>query len=559
MNETKLDYLPQVTAPRSDWSTTTRHRDDQPVFDKHFVRASESQSADKIVGSPTESRTTETSPVSDSPTAESVRSSEGEASTAAAPPEEVKHDMEKHSADCQAARGAAYRPNNDSAVTDDKDDSDVGDASTLSELPIEDDLDKVVDAASVDCGTSQALTSANEWNNNRADTAAADATETTKSVTTWKIGVQRATAQAAIDGTQPIPLTGDVVNEDVIFSADTVPKQGGAASLEELQQLEERQVSTAVPKVSPSAQKTDRLPSDNRKQTPYHKPATTDQVESKPSAAEQSTMGERQAENLQPNVASGEPQRPFDQSRGDQPRPTGTWQRVPVAIAGDIVQAEAAAATTFSKLEAPEVMANEAIDVEANSSPDRPSTSVVGPRSYTMLNAFMRLPQAGSHVDRSDTAAGGERLPPVDAARFVGRVARAFHTAQERGGSLRLRLSPPELGAVRLELMVKDGVLAATLETETPAARRVLLDHLPALRDRLIEQNIRIERFDVDVRRDGSGNQQSSTPQQQREHQPTHWFPPRSAAVQSAAAEETPSSRTNVGVRASDSQINLVA
>jgi flagellar hook-length control protein FliK len=84
-------------------------------------------------------------------------------------------------------------------------------------------------------------------------------------------------------------------------------------------------------------------------------------------------------------------------------------------------------------------------------------------------------------------------------------VAKAFQMAQERDGKLHLRLSPPELGSLRLELSVKEGVMTATLEAETTAARKVLLDHLPALRDRLAEQNIRIERFDVDVRRDDGG------------------------------------------------------
>ena len=105
------------------------------------------------------------------------------------------------------------------------------------------------------------------------------------------------------------------------------------------------------------------------------------------------------------------------------------------------------------------------------------------------------------------------RTPHVDPARFVSRVARAVQTAQERGGPLQLRLSPPELGAMRIELSVNQGTLTATIETDNSNARQVLLDNLPALRDRLADQNIKIERFDVDVRRDSSGNQQNYAPQ----------------------------------------------
>ena len=99
------------------------------------------------------------------------------------------------------------------------------------------------------------------------------------------------------------------------------------------------------------------------------------------------------------------------------------------------------------------------------------------------------------------------RCHAIDPARFVGRVAKAIQTANERGGALQLRLSPPELGSLRLQLTVHEGVMTASLEAESPAARQLLLDHLPSLRDRLAEQNIRIERFDVDVRQDGSGGQ----------------------------------------------------
>jgi flagellar hook-length control protein FliK len=77
---------------------------------------------------------------------------------------------------------------------------------------------------------------------------------------------------------------------------------------------------------------------------------------------------------------------------------------------------------------------------------------------------------------------------------------------RDQGGQLRLRLSPPELGALRLDVSVRDGALSARLEAETPAARAVLLDNLPALRDRLAEQQIRLERFDVDLMDQPQGN-----------------------------------------------------
>ena len=124
-------------------------------------------------------------------------------------------------------------------------------------------------------------------------------------------------------------------------------------------------------------------------------------------------------------------------------------------------------------------------------------------------------------VARSDKAheanGRGDGLTEAERARFVQRVASAFRSVGDEGGEVRLRLSPPELGSLRVELTVRDGVLSARLEAETSAARNLLLDNLPALRERLAEQNIKVEKFDVDVRderRQSSGEQFAGQPDQ---------------------------------------------
>jgi flagellar hook-length control protein FliK len=101
----------------------------------------------------------------------------------------------------------------------------------------------------------------------------------------------------------------------------------------------------------------------------------------------------------------------------------------------------------------------------------------------------------------------------MDRVRFVQRVARAVRSSADRGGPLRLRLSPPELGALRLEVQLRSGVLTARLEAETPAARALLLENLPQLRERLAEQNVQVGRFDVELlgsSPDGPGGRQAA-------------------------------------------------
>jgi flagellar hook-length control protein FliK len=202
-------------------------------------------------------------------------------------------------------------------------------------------------------------------------------------------------------------------------------------------------------------------------------------------------------------------------------------------------------------------------DASANASSkgkdDEQATKPIVAKGEPAAAAFARMARnniAGSN----DSAPGTNDLPQVDPSRFIGRVAKAFQTAQDRGGTLQLRLSPPELGALRIELNVKDGVMSASLQAETANARRLLLDHLPALRDRLAEQNIRVDRFDVDVRQEGSGSQADTrgSQQQQFQHQPDQPAPRRQVQPQVRTREVATPEKTVTTPNVSDAGLNLI-
>jgi flagellar hook-length control protein FliK len=143
-----------------------------------------------------------------------------------------------------------------------------------------------------------------------------------------------------------------------------------------------------------------------------------------------------------------------------------------------------------------------------------------------------------------------------DATRVLNRVARAFAAAQDRDGELHLRLSPPELGAMKLEIRIQDGAMVAHMHTETEAARTAIIENLPALRERLNEQGVRIERFDVDLMQRQAGG----SPDQpgQRQHEPT---PPPEVRVrsQSAAPVQTASlASSTLAATAAASGLNVI-
>ncbi|MHC4404890.1 MAG: flagellar hook-length control protein FliK [Planctomycetota bacterium] len=113
--------------------------------------------------------------------------------------------------------------------------------------------------------------------------------------------------------------------------------------------------------------------------------------------------------------------------------------------------------------------------------------------------------ETGSRPASANTSLRASEWDQADRVRFVQRVARAFEALGERGGSVRLRLYPPELGSLRIEVSVRGGTMTARLEVESAAARTALLDNLPALRERLAEQDVKVGRFDVDLFDGSSG------------------------------------------------------
>lgn len=159
-----------------------------------------------------------------------------------------------------------------------------------------------------------------------------------------------------------------------------------------------------------------------------------------------------------------------------------------------------------------------------------------------------------THAPGGAPAQGGAPLSDAQQARLLQRVSRAFRAAEEGGGEVRIRLSPPELGSMKLELSLQSGVLQAKLEVETQQAQAVLLDNLAALRERLAEQGIRVEKFDVNLQQREGGGQQ---PQQQspESRQSPRWTPDRARS-----GEEKPPTESRAAPRtlADPARLNII-
>ncbi len=176
----------------------------------------------------------------------------------------------------------------------------------------------------------------------------------------------------------------------------------------------------------------------------------------------------------------------------------------------------------------------------------QPSGSVVVDARGEVSTARVTLNSQGT-ANPAGEAPPEQATAPAERTQFVQRVSRAFQAMGDRQGPLRLKLNPPELGSLRLEIQVRGGVLTARAEAETSTARNLLLDNLPALRERLAQQDIKVQQFEVDLGNHSSGGMPGQTSHQspfegrQSDGQPPSAPAPQPAATEDAATEtQTP-------------------
>lgn len=238
-----------------------------------------------------------------------------------------------------------------------------------------------------------------------------------------------------------------------------------------------------------------------------------------------------------------------------------TQESAPIAVASSSSSLRSTLQVEVPQAEKQSSEAGPATEVTASQEAETADTSKLEPPTSRGGENSGLLHRAATN--RVSVATRSEHSPSeaelrIDPARFVGRVAGAFRVAHDRGGVLQLRLSPPELGSIKLELLVERGALTARIEAESSTARRVLLDNLPALRDRLAQQEIRVERFDVDVRQDRTGSQPDWQGGERKEHRPSElnrYHAPRRAASSASISEQILPSP----VATTDGRLNVLA
>jgi flagellar hook-length control protein FliK len=562
MNNAPIDYVLSVPPPRPDSASgPPRPRDDAPRFDSHFRQESEAREPTPPPPAPSRSQASPTSSTASS----------------AAPP--------------QRERAAADRPEkgqNDAAQPADqpRDEREKAADETASAAASEAQPTPVVAAVPVRqiaAEAVKALTSGPQDQHVADDGTQEPAShEAPKTSVPTKPRVVQTSANAQPE-TTPVEVGDESIDPQTAAPADTatqaVAAQAGedvAASTGPLPAVATEKAADVAPATVPDS-KPSAKPKPNKVADGHTPPAPTDARGDERPQVRASAPGE--VVEIASSVASGNPdtvQAATDESSADQQQEKRV-ERKSTAATNDQTSPDrptvAASNRAASLNPAAPLVANVVANVDpaqtAATSPDASESelktqSVKPAAKEGLLSPFARLERGGPLNAHANRVAGTrDAAPHVDPARFVSRVARAVQTAHERGTPLQLRLSPPELGTLRLELTVRGGALTASIETDNANARQVLLDNLPALRDRLAEQNVRIERFDVDVRRDGtgdgSGGRPNAGPQHQGHDHQRHAAPHRTNTARESTNQTTDGTPPPVRRTITNTSINVIA
>ena len=106
------------------------------------------------------------------------------------------------------------------------------------------------------------------------------------------------------------------------------------------------------------------------------------------------------------------------------------------------------------------------------------------------------------------------------ATQAIERMAQVTRIAMTRGQwQAQIRISPPDLGTVRMDLSVRQNMLTLRVMADHPEARQMLQSRMGELREALGQHGITVDRIDVETRRTMAGENTSQGQDQQSSRQ----------------------------------------
>ena len=209
---------------------------------------------------------------------------------------------------------------------------------------------------------------------------------------------------------------------------------------------------------------------------------------------------------------SSEPQR-FDESYAENLKPVPAEQRqtseqlLPAAEATPAAklvesistpdQVFATSTTTTTTTTTVSSILPEAAALSTSTTLDGDAANIASPSSSGKLDR--NATRDASKAAQPNQPSSPDELTQHERIRLVQRVARSFARLGPTGGQINLRLHPPQLGSLNVQVRLEGRSMTAKLTTETSAARDAILESLPVLRGRLAEQGYEVSQFQVEV------------------------------------------------------------
>ncbi len=138
-------------------------------------------------------------------------------------------------------------------------------------------------------------------------------------------------------------------------------------------------------------------------------------------------------------------------------------------------------------------------------------------------NATGQLPAVPGAVTSATTVSPAVEQPPtltgldVEDAPTTGRVIRGLTAMlHQRGGNMTMRLDPPALGQLRVQMTIAGGAVTAEFQPGTAEAQALLDRSLATLRSALESQGLTVERLTVHAAPASSATRETSDDQQQQ-------------------------------------------
>ncbi len=120
---------------------------------------------------------------------------------------------------------------------------------------------------------------------------------------------------------------------------------------------------------------------------------------------------------------------------------------------------------------------------------------------------------ASQSASVSSTQSNSPVAPAVDVKQIeqlVERIVATVRQSQSTGQQLKIRLSPPELGTLQIEVPLKNGEYTAKLEVQNNQVQKVINDNMAQLKESLSKSGIAIDRIEVQINTDSSEDHHSS-------------------------------------------------